>query len=438
MGEFMEELLKQARKVAEEAEVFAVSRSETDAVFETNRLKQVVTRETSGRALRLIKGGRIGFSASNKVDGTKELVAMALEMAPFGAEAKFQFPELESYSKVDVYDPKVENVTEEQMVELGQSLIDKVRAHTPELVCQGGVSKNTISVEITNSRGGRATYKKSVFSLSVEGVLIRGTDMLFVGDSESSCRPISDHKTVSHNTLEQLERAKETAPSLEGKLPVIFTPLGVASTLLMPIAMAVNGKTVLQGASPLGHRKGEQVFDKRLSIRDDPMIEYRPGSRFCDDEGVPSQRTPLIAKGMVANFLYDLQTAALAGTKSTGSGSRSLASLPSPSLSAIVIEEGDTSFEDMLTDIKDGLVVEELMGASMGNVLGGDFSGNVLLGYRVNNGKLVGRVKDTMVTGNIYEALKEVKAVGNKARWVGGVVLTPHICCPSLAVSTKK
>jgi len=434
----MEELLKQARKVAEEAEVFAVSRSETDAVFETNRLKQVVTRETSGRALRLIKGGRIGFSASNKVDGTKELVAMALEMAPFGAEAKFQFPSLERYSQVEVYDPKVEKVTEEQMVELGQSLIDKVRAHTPELVCQGGVSKNTISVEITNSRGGRATYKKSVFSLSVEGVLIRGTDMLFVGDSESSCRPISDHKTVSHNTLEQLERAKETAPSLEGKLPVIFTPLGVASTLLMPIAMAVNGKTVLQGASPLGHRKGEQVFDRRLSIRDDPMIEYRPGSRFCDDEGVPSQRTPLIAKGMVANFLYDLQTAALAGTKSTGSGSRSLASLPSPSLSAIVIEEGDTSFEDMLTDIKDGLVVEELMGASMGNVLGGDFSGNVLLGYRVNNGKLVGRVKDTMVTGNIYEALKEVKAVGNKARWVGGVVLTPHICCPSLAVSTKK
>ncbi len=434
----MEDLLKQAKKVAEEAEVFSVSRSETDAVFETNRLKHVVTRETSGRALRLIKGGRIGFSASNKVDGTKELVEMALEMAPFGAEAKFQFPELESYSKVDVYDPAVEKVTEEQMVELGQSLIDKIRKHTPDIICQGGVSKNTISVEILNSRGGKATYKKSVFSLSVEGVLIRGTDMLFVGDSESSCRPISDHKTVSHNTLEQLERAKETAASVEGKLPVIFTPLGVASTLLMPLAMAVNGKTVLQGASPLGHRKGEQVFDKRLSIRDDPIIEYRPGSRFCDDEGVPSQRTPLIAKGVVANFLYDLQTAALAGTKSTGSASRSLASLPSPSLSAIVIEEGDVSFEDMLADIKDGLVVEELMGASMGNVLGGDFSGNVLLGYRVKDGKLVGRVKDTMVTGNIYEALKEVSAIGNKARWVGGVVLTPHICCSQLAVSTKR
>lgn len=434
----MEDLLKQAKKVAEEVEVFSVSRSETDAVFETNRLKHVVTRETSGRALRLIKGGRIGFSASNKVDGSKELVEMALEMAPFGAEAKFRFPPLEHYSGVEVYDPMIEKVTEEQMVELGQSLVDKIRRHTPEIVCQGGVSKNTVSVEIQNSRGGRATYKKSVFSIGVEGVLIRGTDMLFVGDSESSCHPIADCKTVCGNTIEQLERARETAPSVEGKLPVIFTPLGVASTLLMPLAMAVNGKTVLQGASPLGHRKGEQVFDKRLSIRDDPMIEYRPGSRFCDDEGVPSQRTPLIDKGVVANFLYDLQTAALAGTRSTGSASRSLASLPSPSLSAIVIEEGDTSFEDMLAGIKDGLVVEELMGASMGNVLGGDFSGNVLLGYRVQNGKLVGRVKDTMVTGNIYEILKEVSAIGNKSRWVGGLVLAPHICCPGLAVSMKK
>ncbi len=434
----MEDLLRQAKRVAEEAEVFSVSRSETDAVFETNRLKHVVTRETSGRALRLVKGGRIGFSASNKLDGTRELVQMALEMAPFGAEAKFQFPSSQHYSRIEVFDPAVEQVTAEQMVELGQSLIDKVRAQTPDLVCQGGVSKNSITLEIVNSRGGQATYKKSVFSIGVEGVLIRGTDMLFVGDSESSCRPISDHKTVSHNTIEQLERAKETAASAEGKLPVIFTPIGVASTLLMPLAMAVNGKTVLQGASPLGHRKGEQVFDKRLSIIDDPMIEFRPGSRFCDDEGVPSQRTPLISKGLVANFLYDLQTAALAGTKSTGSASRSLASLPSPSLSAIVIDEGDTSFEDMLADIKDGLVVEELMGASMGNVLGGDFSGNVLLGYRVQNGKLVGRVKDTMVTGNIYEALKDIRAIGNKARWVSGLVLTPHICCSQLAVSTKK
>ena len=434
----MEELLERAKKVAEEAEVFSVSHSETDAVFEANRLKHVQARETSGRALRLIKGGRIGFAASNRANGTEELVAMALEMAPFGAEAKFQFPPLESYQRVEVYDPKIEAVTEEEMVELGQSLIDRVRGHTPELVCEASVSVSTFSVEILNSRGGRAAYRKSVFGIGMEGVLIRGTDMLFVGDADSSCHPVTDANAVAATTIEQLERARETAAAPVGQLPVIFTPYGVASALIAPLAMAVNGKTVLQGASPLGNRVGEQVLDTKLSIWDDATIDYRPGSRFCDDEGVPSQRTPIIERGVVASFLYDLQTAALAGTRSTGSASRGLGSLPSPSLSTLVIENGDTSFEDMLADIEEGLVIEQLMGASQGNVLGGDFSGNVLLGYMVNNGEIVGRVKDTMVSGNIYEVLKEVGAIGREGKWVGGRLRIPHIYCPRLAVSTKK
>ncbi|MEE8470280.1 MAG: TldD/PmbA family protein [Dehalococcoidia bacterium] len=433
----MEELLEQAKRVAEEAEVFSVSRRETDAVFEANRLKQVQSRQTSGRALRLIKKGRIGLSASNRANGTKELVAMALEVAPFGAEAKFHFPQLEAYHTIEVYDPGTEKVTEENMVELGQSLIDRVRAHTPEIVCEASVSVGTVSLEILNSSGGRAAYEKSVFSISIEGVLIRGTDMLFVGDSESSCHPLTDAGTVVASTLEQLERARETAPAPQGQLPVIFTPHGVASAFIAPLSMAINGKTVLQGASPLGNRKGELVFDPRLSIWDDATIEYRPGSRFCDDEGVPSQRTPIIEKGVVANFLYDLQTAALAGTRSTGNASRGLASLPSPSLSNIIIEDGETTFEDMLADIKEGLVIEQLMGASQGNVLGGDFSGNVLLGYMVKNGEIVGRVKDTMVSGNIYEALKEVAGIGREAKWLGGRLRTPHIYCHRLAVSTK-
>jgi len=434
----LEELLEQAKKVGEEAEVFSVSHRETDAVFEANRLKHVQAREASGRALRLIKGGRIGFSASNRANGAKELVAMALEMAPFGAEAKFQFPPLESYQRVEVYDPEMEAVTEEEMVELGQSLIDRVRGHTPELVCEASVSMGTFTVEILNSRGGRAAYRKSIFGIGIEGVLIRGTDMLFVGDTESSCHPLTDADTVAATTIEQLERARETAAAPVGRLPVIFTPHGVASALIAPLAMAVNGKTVLQGASPLGNRKGEQVFDPRISIWDDATIDYRPGSRFCDDEGVPSQRTPIIKNGVVASFLYDLQTAALAGTRSTGSASRGLGTLPSPSLSTLVIENGDTSFEDMLADIEEGLVIEQLMGASQGNVLGGDFSGNVLLGYMVRNGETVGRVKDTMVSGNIYEVLKEISAIGREGKWVGGRLRIPHIYCTRLAVSTKE
>ncbi len=434
----MEEILEQAKRVAEEAEVFRISRSETDAVFEANRLKQVQSRQTSGKALRLVKEGRIGLSATNRANGAAELVEMAAEVAAFGAEAKFDFPNPESYPAVDVYDPAIEDVPAEQMVNLGQSLIDAVRQHTPELVCDGSVSKTVFTVEIANTRGGKATLKKSVFGFGIEGVLIRGTDMLFVGDTEGSCHPFQDPKSVIATTIEQLERAKDTVSAPVGQIPVIFTPHGVASAFMPALATAINGKTVVQGASPLGNRKGERVFDPKLTLVDDPLIGYRPGSRCCDAEGVPSQRTPIIDGGVVSNFLFDLQTAALAQTASTGSAARDLASLPSPSFSNIVIEDGETSFEDMLAGIGDGLIVELLMGAGQGNVLSGEFSGNVLLGYAVKGGRIAGRVKDTMVYGNIYEALKDVLAVGRDGRWLGGRMRTPSICCPRVAVSTQE
>ena len=77
------------------------------------------------------------------------------------------------------------------------------------------------------------------------------------------------------------------------------------------------------------------------------------------------------------------------------------------------------------------------MGAEQGNILGGDFSGNVLLGYKVESGKIVGRVKDTMVSGNVYQLLKEISAIGSQPKWVSGVLNTPPIYCPRLSVASK-
>ena len=95
------------------------------------------------------------------------------------------------------------------------------------------------------------------------------------------------------------------------------------------------------------------------------------------------------------------------------------------------------SFENMVNDMKEGLVVEVLMGAEQGNILAGDFSGNVLLGYKVEHGEFVGRVKDTMVSGNIYSALRQLAALGNKSIWVGAALKTPPLYFPSLAVASK-
>ncbi len=433
----MENILAQAKKVAEEAEVFVVSSADTTVQFEANRLKHIQSKQSRSIALRIIRQGRIGYATATGTGDSQGLVSMAVETAQFGTLAKFVLPLLNSYPQIEVFDPDVDSVSLEEMINLGEELITTVKAHTPDIICEAGVGKSVIAVRIINSRGGEASYRKSVFSLGVEGSLIRDTDMLFVGDSESSCHPLSESKAVAEVVLQQLELAKNQASIPSRPLPVIFTPNGVASALISPLMVAFNGKMVVEGASPIGNRLGEPVFDKKLWLWDDPTIAYRPGSRPGDDEGVPSQRTPLIEQGTVANFLYDLQTAALANTRSTGNGSRGRGRLPAPSPSAFVIAPGETTFDEMVQDMKEGLVIEQLMGAEQGNILGGDFSGNVLLGFKVENGKITGRVKDTMVSGNVYQILKEITAIGSEAKWVGSFLNTPHLYCPSLSVVAK-
>jgi len=433
----MEKILAQAKRVAEEAEVFMVSSEETPIQFEANRLKHIQSKQSSSIALRIVKQGKIGYAMTTEAGDSHSLVNNAVETAQFGMPAKFEFPSQSSYPHIEIFDPDVKSVSIDEMIKLGEELITMIRGHTPDIVCEAGVTKAVISVGMINSRGGQANYRKSIFSLGIEGSLIHNTDMLFVGESESSCHPLSQPKAVAEVVLQQLELAKIRASITSQLLPVIFTPRGVASALILPLMAAFNGKTVLEGASPVGNRLGQQVFDKKLWLWDDPTLAYCPQSCPCDDEGMPSQRTPLLEQGVVANFLYDLQTAALANTQSTGNGSRNRGGLPSPSPSAFIIAPGDTTFDEMVSDIKEGLVIEQLMGAEQGNILGGDFSGNVLLGYKVESGKIVGRVKDTMVSGNVYQVLKQITAIGNEAKWVGGVLQTPHFYCPSLSVSSK-
>jgi len=431
----MEAILAQAKKAAQAAEVFRVASEETQVRFEANRLKQLQTNQTTTLALRIVKNGRTGYATTTGQGDAKELMAAAVETAAFGTEARFRLPGAADYPAVEIYDPAVKNVSIERMIALGEAMVAAVTADTPGIVCEAGVSRGVITMRLINSQGGSAEYRKSFFSLDIEGNLIEGTDMLFVGESESSCHPLDDTRSVTDLVLRQLELARQKAKAPTKKLPVIFTPNGVIS-LVIPLTAAFNGKTVLEGASPVGDKLGKAVFDKDFSLHDEPMLAYRPGSRPCDDEGVPSRRTPLVEEGVVASFLYDLQTAALAGKESTGHGSRTRGGLPAPAPSALAITPGDTTFDDMVADIKEGLVVEQLMGAEQGNILGGDFSGNVLLGYKIENGRIVGRVKDTMVSGNIYNVLKDIAAIGSQPRWVGAFLHTPPIYCKGLSVSS--
>ncbi len=432
----LEEVLSRAMKHAAAAEVFFSTMEDTPVIFEANRLKQMQTNEGLLVGLRLVRNGRIGFSTATTLNDIDSLVGRALEVSQFGAVARFELPARQGFPAVALFDPAVDRFDVDRMLDLGRELISRILDHTPDLLCDASVGKGKTSLVLLNSRGGQARFDKTFFVLGIEGNLIKDTDMLFVGDGASSCQALTDVSEVAGSVTRQLEMARSPAAIGSGSWPVIFTSQGVVSALIAPLAAAFNGRIVLQKVSPLAGKKGQKVFAEALSLRDDATLDFRPRSRPCDDEGVPSRNTDLVRHGVIGSFLYDLQTAGMADVESTGSGDRVGSSLPSPSTSNLVIETGPTSLSEMVHAVKEGLLVEQLMGASQTNVLGGDFSGNVLLGYKIENGEVVGRVKDTVVSGNVYQALNQIEAVGSEARWVGSV-FTPPIMCASLTVGSK-
>lgn len=431
-----ERVLDLAKRRAEQAEVYWADIDETPVSFEANRLKMLQSRRTRGVALRVIKGGRIGFAATSRPDDEEALVDLAVELAAFGAEARFTMPPAAAVPAVDTYDPTTPTVPVQTMVDLGQAMIDGVLTVAPDVVCDAEVHRSVQHVRILNSAGADFAERSTVFAVSLSGQRVRGTDMLWVGDEASSCSPVLNVDQIIATTRLQLDRARENVPIRTADLPVIFTPTGIASALLYPLTLAFSGRLVWQGASPLVESLGAAIYDARLTVIDDPLRDLRPASRAFDDEGVPSRRVPLIERGVVREFLYDLQTAGLAQRQSTASAHRSLTTQPSIGVTALIIEPGAVSFEEMVRGIDEGVVVEQMIGAGQGNALGGDFSGNVVLGYKIERGQIVGRVKNTMVAGNVHQLLKEIGALGSDARWVGSGLYTGSILFPRVSVAS--
>jgi len=437
-----QQVLDLVKSRVEQAEVYAYDTASTPVDFEANRLKSLETKQSRGLSLRVVKDGRIGLAATTKMGDPQLLVDQAIELSAFGAQARFQLPSSISSgasgsgNNVTVFDPAAEALSVEEMVSLGEEMIARIRAYDSEILCEAGVRRLTETTVLLNSRGGQGQYRKSSFALVIGGQLIRGEDFLNIWEYESACGPNIDQKALADAAIRKFELAKHVAKAQTKRQPVIFAPRGVAGILWGPMSAALSGKAVYQGSSALSEKLGQQVFDPRLTIVEDSTYSGVPSSSPFDDEGVPTRRLPLIQDGKVASFYYDLQTAGLAGKESTGNGYRSPESLPGPHTGTIFFEPGDTSIEQMISGIDEGLIVESVTG-NAGNIFSGDFSGNIQGGFKIEKGQIAGRVKDTMIAGNIFQDMKQLGGISNVADWIYGQAKIPHILFSELGVSTK-
>ncbi|MFC1453511.1 metallopeptidase TldD-related protein, partial [Verrucomicrobiota bacterium] len=234
-----------------------------------------------------------------------------------------------------------------------------------------------------------------------------------------------DPGEFAERTITDLRNAERTVRAPAGKSKAFFPPEMLA-TFLYPVIIGVNGRNVAKGDSPLGGRLNHSVLAPCFTIVDEPHMDFAPGSSAIDDCGIPTQRHVVFDRGVLRMFLYDLDSAGLAGTEPTGNRSCSPYNL--------VVTPGDRPSADLMSEVEDGVFLRSLSGFHTCNHHSGDFACDVALGYRIEKGEITGRIKNTMVAGNIYEMLAGNVELSSDLDYQGRF---PHAVMEGMSVSSS-
>src|SRR5213594_510082 len=297
----IDRVLETARGKVDGADALWRREEQTAVTFESGRLKAAGISEEAGVNLRVLAGGRMGVAGTTAAKpDPKELVERARASAELGEVVELAFPGAPAsmLPPIPTFFDRTANASLSELIHMGRRLVERLAR--PDCQVNVAVQREVADTAVGNTAGARGEYRATGIAVTADITRIAGDDVLMVYDQYVGADMPSDAD------LEALVRSIETrltaaltvvAPP-DGALPVVFTPAGLAA-IVLPLEQALSGKTVLQGSSPLAARVGEQVFDSRLSISDDPLAAHGPASRPLDDECVASAATRLVEGGVV-------------------------------------------------------------------------------------------------------------------------------------------
>lgn len=407
----MEELLEMARKRADEAEVYSLDEVSDEVRFEDGRLKDIESKSQSGLSLRVIRDGKLGFAYTKNLIDPAQTLQNALDSLQGGVEAPPALPSTRLDISLQTYDPSIEGVTNSLIVDECRRICDFLVPRTNGQI-NLSAGRKVARLRILNSQGADLSSSFSYYFLSTE-ILYPGTYASIHREWVGKRFVEADEGYLRH-LLDLYVQSRQEVDPPGGRMKVLFLPESMY-VLTWRVESATSGRNVYLKVSPITERLGEKVFDEKLTIFDDPLNDRLPGARAFDDEGVPCRRWSIVERGVVTHFYYDLTYGAKMGAGSTGHGYKAamwggerISFKPSPSLEHLYIEPGKRSFWDLIKAIDRGVIVAGAMGAHSGNIQNGDFSIGLSPGLYVENGEIVGHVKDAMIAGNIFEVMREV------------------------------
>ena len=427
----MEKLLEMAKNACGKAEIYSLGYETNSVAFQNARLQEIDTSFQGGICLRVIKDGKLGFAYTKNLQNREELLNNAIASMKSGIEAQYEFPLTKDTAQLKPYDSSLEDISSSQMVAECERICGILKSKTNGEI-NVGASKIIQSTRIMNSSGTDLGSKGSGY-YSVADIIFPGSAAGIGRGYQSKAFGQMPDKMINEIIMLYNKGSRVAAPK-GGRMKVIFMP-GSMNTIAWRILSGTNGKNIFDKVSPVAGKIGEKIFGDNITIFDDPANDAYPFAHSADDEGTRCERFTLVEKGVLRNFFYDLNYASKLKTKPTGHGYKSamwggdpVSLKPMPDIAKLTIAPGDKSFAEMVKSMDRGIILEGALGAHSGNIPNGDYSVGVSPALYVEKGEIAGRVKDTMITGNIYTTLKNVGALGSEIYPSGGYNVPPILC----------
>ena len=427
--------IKQAESLgASDAEVYAATTNESEVFLENNDVKQAKSQAISSMGIRVALDGSTGFYSTNDLAKSRirDAVVMAVKVARASPKDKHNIFPTKTRSKSKplrgIYDRNAESFRTLDAAKMASDMLKSAKSYDGRVsVDSGNFSAQLVTHSLANSNGIEQKEKATVFSWSIMGMAIENTEI-----SSFDYQVGSSHHVKDINVYDTANEFAETVVKSLGtrkinenfKGEMLLTPMAANEMIEEVIAHSINSDAVQKKSSRFAGKLDKQVASDLLTVEDDATnVEGINASSF-DREGVPHRRNLVIEKGVLKKFLYNTYTGNKDGVRSTGNAGGSTSSPPTVSTTNFVVRPMNSSVDTLVSEIDKGMIISRFSGNV--NPVNGDFSGVVKGGQLVINGSVEYPVKEVMVAGNVFDALRRLNGISKERKVIYDSIL-PHM-----------
>jgi TldD protein len=228
-------------------------------------------------------------------------------------------------------------------------------------------------------------------------------------------------KKVCDIALNQALINLESIDAPAGEMKVVLGPGWPGILLHEAIGHGLEGDFNRKKTSAFSNLMGQKIADEQVTVVDDGTIENRRGSITIDDEGTPTNKTVLIEKGILKNYIQDRLNARLMNVQPTGNGRReSFEHMPMPRMTNTYMLSGKYHPDEIIKSVDKGIYAVAFGGGQV-DITNGKFVFSCTEAYEIKNGKIGRPLKGATLIGNGPDVLTKVKMVGNDMELDAGV-----------------